>query len=104
MDGRTYGRTDGRTFPPSILLGRLYEVDLKMALTRTLLLTLSDPQGGVLTLTDTRGFPPKGISPGYQSQAEYLGVPIERSHSHSRNYRDFTTQRSSRVVRNFRST
>ena len=29
VDGRTYGRTDGRTFLPSILLGRLFEVDLK---------------------------------------------------------------------------
>jgi len=33
-DGRTYGRTDvrtgGLTFLPSILLGRLFEVDLKM--------------------------------------------------------------------------
>jgi len=33
-DGRTYGRTDGHFshFPPLILLGRLLEVDLKMAL------------------------------------------------------------------------
>jgi len=34
VDGRTYGRTDvrtgGRTFSPSILLGRLSEVDLKI--------------------------------------------------------------------------
>jgi len=34
VDGRTYGwtygRTGGQTFPPSILLGRLSEVDLKM--------------------------------------------------------------------------
>ena len=29
VDGRTYGRTGGRTFFPSILLGRLSEVDLK---------------------------------------------------------------------------
>jgi len=36
VDGRTYGRTDGRTdgrtgghFFPLILLGRLFEVDLK---------------------------------------------------------------------------
>ena len=29
-DVRTYGRTGGRTFFPSILLGRLSEVDLKM--------------------------------------------------------------------------
>ena len=27
-DGRTYGWTGGRTFLPSILLGRLFEVDL----------------------------------------------------------------------------
>jgi len=33
VDGRTYGRTDGRTgghFFPLILLGRLFEVDLKI--------------------------------------------------------------------------
>jgi len=46
VDGRTYGRTDGRTdvrtdvrtggrtFFPSILLGRLSEVDLKMCETQ----------------------------------------------------------------------
>ena len=33
--GRTDVRTDGRTFSPSILLGRLSEVDLKITVTKT---------------------------------------------------------------------
>ena len=55
MDGRTYGRTDvrtdvrtgGRTFSPSILLGRLSEVDLKIANFTTFLFPLGDAPGAI---------------------------------------------------------
>ena len=38
VDGRTYGRTDGRTFFPSILLGRLSEVDLIIGFQPTIII------------------------------------------------------------------
>jgi len=34
VDGRTYVPTDGRTFPPLMLLGRLKGVDLKSSTIR----------------------------------------------------------------------